>query len=151
MAFTAKDADPGALPTVGAWALGAASGAHALLAAQFLIAWYLGPFQWVVVMAMLVGGAFGLFLAVKLGQGRSWAAILGALLAPALGLLSFGFSAYAAWNLTFAVYMLLAPPAAGLATLIVPFTVLPCRRAEQASAELRERYASGPFAGMMDR
>lgn len=149
MAFTAKDADPGALPTVGGWVLGASSGAHALLAVQFLMAWYLGPFQWIVVMAMLVGGALGVFLAVKLGQGRSWAAIVGALLSPALGLLSLGFSAYAAWNLTFAVYMLVAPPAALLATLVVPFTILPCRRAEQAAAELRQRYTTGPFAGML--
>lgn len=150
MAFTAKDADPGLLPTLAAIAIGLAGGAHALLAVQFLIAGFLGTFEWLVVMAMLFGGAAAVFLASRLAQGRTWAAVVGTGLSPFLGLLSVGYSAWSLWNTTFAVYMLFAPPLAFLATVLVPFAILPCRRAAKAAAELRQRYTSGPFSHVLD-
>jgi hypothetical protein len=151
MGYQAKDADAGAWPTIGAVALGLAGLTHAALAIQFLTLWVLGPFQWTFVMTLLVAGVVATAVAWQLGRGRSWAAIVGTLMAPVLGLMSIGFSVYALWNMSFALYMLFAPPSAALALSLVPFAIAPCRRAEKASAELRARYATGPFAGVLDR
>ncbi|MEZ4234797.1 MAG: hypothetical protein R3F59_01250 [Myxococcota bacterium] len=151
MSYQPKDADPGVIPTLGALALGLAGICHAALALQFLGMWVLGPVTWLFVVVMLVLGVAATAVAWQLGQARTWAAVAGALLAPVLGIMSTSFTAYALYHASFAFYMLLAPPAAGLAFALVPFAVVPCRRAAKAQAELRQRYTSGPFAGVLDR
>jgi hypothetical protein len=148
---TAADADPGAMPTIAAFALGLAGLTHAALGFQFLTLWSLRTVEWSFMVVLLVAGILATLVAWQLGQARSWAAIVGALFPPVLGLMSLVFSVYALWNMSFALYMLFAPPAAGIAMFVVPFAIAPCRRAEKASAELRSRYASGPFAGVLDR
>jgi hypothetical protein len=131
--------DPGPLPTVASWTLGLAGVVHVLLGIQFFALWWLETWQMVVVGAMVAGGAAAVAAAFPLGQGRSRPAVLGAVLAPLLGLLSTAWGAYALWNLSFALYMLFAPPAALLATLTVPLAIGPARRSERAVAELRAK------------
>jgi hypothetical protein len=143
MARAATDA--GWMPGIAAVALAGAGGLHVLTAFQFFSYWHLVGWQWGAVAGIGASGLAGIALAAQIWQAKSRAAIAGAVLAPAMGLLSTGFAVYAASNLSFALYMFLAPPAAAWATLLVPFAILPSRAAERATAELREKHAGAPF------
>ncbi|MEQ1507416.1 MAG: hypothetical protein ABMB14_34625 [Myxococcota bacterium] len=146
-----QDADPGWLPTLASYALGLAGVVHTLLALQFLALWFLAPVHWTFVVITLGAGALSIAVAWRLGQGRTFAAVVGTLLAPMMALLSTGLTAHAIYNGAFALYMLFAPPLAMLATLLVPGSIVSCRRAAKARAELAATYKSGPFASVLDR
>ena len=134
-----SETDPGPLPTLASWTLGLAGVVHVLMGLQFVALWWLETWQMFVVGGMIVGGAAAAVTAFPLGRGQSRPAIIGSVLAPLLGLLSVGWGAYALWNLSFALYMLFAPPAALLATVTVPLAIGPARRSERAIAALRAR------------
>lgn len=139
-----SDTDPGPLPTVAAVPLFLAGAAHVLLSAQcLLLFWWLEGAGWVAAVACGVLGALAVLASFGVGAGRSRAAVAGAALAPALLVLSTGLGVWCTLHLSFAVYLLAAPPLALLATLLVPFAVGPCRRAERAVAERLARAGAG--------
>lgn len=144
------ETDPGPLPMLAACALALAGIVHALLAVQFLLYWWLTGWHTAVVGAIGAGGVLAVAVAWRLGQGRSSAAVAGALLAPALGVLSAAWSAYALWHLSFALYMVPAPPSAALAALLAALAISPCRRSERALRALRARWGDGPLSRVLD-
>jgi hypothetical protein len=144
------DADPDLVMMFGAVLLFFAGAAAAVTSGQFLALWYLETWQTVVV--VLQGG---LGLAAVLGarglwDGRPWGSILGALVAPLLAVLGTVWAVYCMANLSFSLYLVLAPPLAGMASLVVPLLIpatLRCARARrQVEAQVRD---AGMFAGGM--
>jgi hypothetical protein len=121
---------------------GASALASGALATQYLAFYYLesGPWWTVALIGVLAAASLG--LAVQIGQGAAVGALA---VSPLLGLLTTGFTVYALWNASFALYSLFAPPAAVLATVTAPLAIYACRRAEKAQAELKARYGGGPF------
>jgi hypothetical protein len=135
--------------TIAASALFMAGATHMLVAVQFLLFWWLRTGEFWATVTIGTFGALAIVTAWMLFQGRSVAAIGGTVLAPTLGVLSTAYAIYAGTHGSFALYMFLAPPTAMLATLVVPFSIAPCRRAERALAALRASQGDRPMFGSL--
>jgi hypothetical protein len=143
--------DPGWMASVAGVSLGLAGAAHVLLAGQFvLLFWWLRGLAWWATLAMGALGVAAIWAGSDLLGGRSRSAIAGTVLAPVLALLSLGLTAWCVTHLSFAIYMVIAPPVALFAAVAAPFAIGPCRRAERAVAEIRARHGGSGIFGSLD-
>lgn len=135
----ARDAEANGVMLASAVLLGAAGAATVVTCAQFLGWWSLLPTERTAVIGLLLLGVLGLGAAWGLGRARTWAAVLGTVVAPLLALGTTAWAMFCLVNLSFSVYGVLAPPLAALATGLLPFTIPMARRCTRAREALDAR------------